>query len=183
MNQKSDLADLTVDQRNYLNGIDPTKAIIISPFEKSAKVAGLALVELIKQKTEINNVYLIGSLMLEISGSNDIDVMCFCEKEVFVLMKSKLSELFQGANFFDRGSYLEWTDVTRDDFQATVYLNDIYNDKAWHHVEFTKRLLENPRLALEYERAKNEGLKIGGKISYRIYMEKKYRFINEVLIG
>lgn len=183
MNQKSDLTDLTVDQRNYLNGIDPTKAIIISPFEKSAKVAGLALVEKIKQKTELNNVYLIGSLMLEISGSNDIDVMCFCDRENLVKIKQNLSEALTGEIFTDRGRYLEWTDVMTDGYPATVYLNDENDEKAWQHVEFTQKLLDNPRLALEYERAKNEGVKIGEKIALRDYMEKKYHFINEVLLG
>lgn len=91
MKLHSDIADLTDDQRKYLFGIDIAKSIIISPFDKNAKEAGLALVEKIKQKTELEDVYLIGSLMLEISGSNDIDVMCFCKKEIL----SKISNYYQ----------------------------------------------------------------------------------------
>lgn len=183
MNLKSDTADLTNDQRFYLERTDPAKSVFIFPFDKSAKQAGMALVEKIKLNTELDDVYLIGSLMFEISGSNDIDVMCFCEKGDLAKMKGKLSELFQGANFFDRGKYLEWNDVTIKNFLATVYLNDENDDKAWDHVKFTQILIADPKLILKYEKVKNAGVKIGSEISYKNYMERKYRFINQVLMG
>lgn len=88
-----------------------------------------------------------------------------------------------GAIFTDRGRYLEWTDVMIDGYPATIYQNEEKDEKAWKHVQFTQILLADPKLTLKYEKVKNDGVKIGEKISFRDYMERKYRFINEVLLG
>lgn len=146
----------------------------IKPFSKKLKQLASELMDEIHKLYPELKLYLIGSVGLEVSGQDDIDLIAATEPENFSNYEMGLSKIF-GIPGKKRKFFREWR-TKKDYYTIDFVLYDKDSELFKKEMGFFGQLKNNKKLRAEYEQLK---LKLNG-FPDRTYVFKRMQFFNQI---
>jgi hypothetical protein len=154
----------------------PTKKFVHQkPFDPEAKKAASELITKLKLTCPEMNVYLFGSLGLEISGQNDIDLYLVGIPNRFNYYQNKIKRL-AGQPTRKKTGQIEWK-FTFHGYPAELTLTSKDNSYFKEQKLLFETIRDNQKLLGDYETLK---LSLDGK-SQREYAVERIIFFNQIL--
>lgn len=166
---------LTKDDLDYLARIPDGKRAVIKPFDPKAKKLGEEVIKKIRRTLPYLEVKFMGSMMLGISGQQDIDIYVISKARDFARHIPALTKLFGKPNHIYK-DYISW-DVEKDGHLIDLYLMDPQRPSMIKQLKIYETLKKNKKLLAEYEKMKE---KMKGK-PLRKYQQRKLEFFNNVV--
>ncbi len=166
---------LTEKQKNYLQTISESEAVVIKPWDPRIEMIAERLVNDIKSAIPDLEVLYTGAAALKISGQNDLDFSILSGPEDFDKYLPTLIELLGEPK--KRGSEnVRWEFVT-EGFPVDVHLTDKDSQGFKEHRKVFELLRDNPQLLEEYRLLKERA----DGLSMKEYQRRKYEFYNKIL--
>ena len=166
---------LTKEEKDYLLKIDPSRKVLIHPFDPKGRALGKSIVKQIKDYFPSLEVLFMWSVALGISGQKDIDIYALADPKDFSKYLPTFEKLFGKVD--KKGKYVEKTFVEWK-FKKSGYEIEVYlTEPPERQIQVFEILKTNRKLLKEYEELKSS---FDGK-SYKDYQKAKYEFYNMIL--
>lgn len=175
-NFKRDMGLLFNSPREYIYSFtfSGSRKVVMNKFDNNAKKTGLILIKKLSKSIPEIELMFIGSVFLEISGQNDIDIVSICKDSELFLCVNKLIDVL-GKPAKCKREFSQW-DGVYNGYKYELLLSTPDN-RLLNRIIIDNTLISNNKDYLEsYTKLKENS----NGFSYREYERRRIAFFNRI---